>query len=1325
MRGSTDWKIAFSTLAIVLGVGFVVAQTILIGCVPLPFLVNGPGLFDNKPPTLEIIAPSQDFTRGQGDAFIITWTDSDSDDIASVSFSLVDENGDEILLITGLKEDPTSIGTFIAQTILIPPGTYNIRGTIDDGVNVPVRKFALTAGTATPRPVVVTIVGEGEGPQTEPPIILVTEPSFNLSVSQDDVLTIVVQPGEFFDVDSPFDPDSDLTLYVLLDFDSDPTNDDPSAEADDNNKIILLIDPRIVTAGSFEPITFSIPIDLEEVKPRPNGEPYFIRITADDGTNPRVHQYAVGTINVVRLAAGLVDLFDIGMTKAGVTFIGFNPGANVGSTISTIGDFDADGVADFIIAAQFGNPRNVGPVGEAYLVYGQNQIRFGGKIGVNSISETVSGVIFEAPPVRTRLIQSPNPRSDGITDISFVRDLTGDGRPEILMGLAHVHGAFEAMDFDPSDEDLTDSGDTINIEVEIRQGEKILTIGQADPVTTTFYSGVDEVTISSSEPNANKGTESSISWQNNGPNQSEWALIKFKDILDELPDDIREIDVESVRATLEVRIFDPGGDATLHRLLTDFNEQATFNTFAFNSGAPEPGVDYEVAAGGGAGGIGTISGGSAETTTVDISDEIKLLMDGVLQGDDNELRFIMVPVDDGTDKTSVRSSEFSIKLNRPTLRINYPRLNLQGALGCFPDDLVNNRTDIEPLDVQFTGGGMAIFFNSENRDNDPRIPNQERLDNTSVALELVGQESGLLGRWVLNRDGINQEGNIFTRADDYEEELRLAGARFMAGPYDWEDHRFLNQIPREDLFGQNVASIGDLNNDGFDEIIISSPLNERHIEDLFTTFGFQSTHWWSTRFTGSITVIPGKNYNATFWREKSSDVDGSTSLPKLDQQTHPPFGNCTGIPLPRHLDVPVDTFEVFAEDIDDMLGGAQSAGDFNQDGLDDILCGAYLNDKPGAIDSGAVYVLYGRNILGDFDLKKADDVILRAPMLRVQGIHNGDQIGWRQATGLDVNGDRIDDVFISSPRTDYGGIERDTCTADFNGDGITNTLDLLSFNSCKLSFGDQVFTDDECKIFDYDNDADIDDDDRCVFCCRSGECPVDDSCIAGKNPNDCCENLVDNGFVGVIFGGTTTDGDRSISRIGTPDLPGAIFFGGKAGHRAGMDVSSAGDFNQDGFGDILITVPGETRCDREIPDGQTCDDVGRERLGVVYLIFGGLHLFEDMPEGDTPLENGWNLSDPDNGVGSARLPGIVFVSPFVIGRPNEAPPTVAAFLGDINNDGFGDIAIGNPEADFIDLSFPQGPNAPGSDAAVGRRRDAGHVYIVYGNNFGTNRDSPP
>jgi len=323
-------------------------------------------------------------------------------------------------------------------------------------------------------------------------------------------------------------------------------------------------------------------------------------------------------------------------------------------------------------------------------------------------------------------------------------------------------------------------------------------------------------------------------------------------------------------------------------------------------------------------------------------------------------------------------------------------------------------------------------------------------------------------------------------------------------------------------------------------------------------------------------------------------------------------------------------------------------------------------------------------------------------MLRFRGLKIGDQIGWRVTAGLDVNGDRIDDVFVASPRTDFGDLTRLACGTDIDEDGSIDQNDfvLRTFNNCEISSGDHVYTDEACKAFDYDNDEDIDDDDRCVFCCLSDDCEPDDSCVFGDDSDDCCASLVDNGFIGIIFGGVFIDGDRDIRQLATSELPGSIFFGSGVGHRAGMDISSAGDFNQDGFGDILITAPGEVRV----------DSAGRERLGVVYLIFGGTHL----------INTTWNLSD----VVSGELPGIVFLSPYVKGRPNEAAPRAVAYIGDINNDGFGDIAIGNPQADFIDPSFPQGPDAPGSDPAAGRRSDVGDAYVIYGNNFGSNRALP-
>lgn len=1258
----------------------------LVSCstAPQAVLVTGEGVTGNDPPALEILEPANNVTIGRGDLFIVRWSDTDRDSNALISFELLNTvTNDRILLAANIEEnDLTGPDSFTFGTSLVALGTYNLVGTIDDGVNIPVTVFAEsgTTGGASQR-VVLTVVEPGQGPQTVPPVLTVTQPAFNLSVAQEDTLTVSVQPTELPPgANLPFDPDSPFTLYILLDLDDNPNNDDP-ANPDATEIIVLQTTP--VQAGSFEAIPFVLTIDLATIPPRADGEPYRIRATADDGTNPRVHSYAVGQINVVQLASGAVDLFSIGRDTSGARFYGFNPGANLGSSMSTVSDFDADGVDDFVLVAQFGNPRNFGRVGEAYLVYGQNGLRFGGTIGVNSISEAISGVVFEAPRIRTRGIAAGDPRTDGISDVSFVPDLTGDGRPEILMGLQHVHGAWEGMDHDPGDSDITSTDTTITVDVRIRQGEVQVT--EADLVTDVnlSYRGVDDLTISSAFPNSPQGSDASLAWQDNGQGNRQWSLIKFKSVLNALPDAPANIDIPSITANLTFRVFDTGGQGTVHRSITDFDELDTFSTYAQNGGEPQPGIDYEVV-GAQAGGLGTINGDDIDFVQVDVSGLIQQLVDGVLDDSANELRFIIVPSmnEEGTDATQARSAEFSLENDRPTLNITYSRQGNDGAFNCYPDPFVNNFTDPgddENADNYFYAGGMALIINSQNRDNDGLI-NPLRLEDTVVSLELVGVE----------QLSFDIDSGVGARASnefadpligETQEPDRISGVRIVAGGFDFMDGSELRQPPREGLFGQNVASIGDLNNDGLSEIVISAPRNELYQEELLDNFGFQSTHWWSTIFRGSIVVIPGANYNTNFWREKSNATAGNSELPVMDPQAQlRQLGTCATPFRARRYRINTDTFNVFAEEVDDMLGGASSAGDFNQDGSADILCGAPRNDRSGSLsDTGAAYILYGRNLLGDFDLSLADDPLERPPMLRIRGNTAGDQIGWRQERALDVNNDRQDDVLIASPTADFGGVRRSSCSSSDN---------RSTFNSCANAAAEGgVFSDDSCKQFDYDNDEDIDDADQAVF-----------DCLATGGGDACCANIVDNGFVGIIFGGVFIDGDRDISQIATAQLPGVVFYGSAAGHRAGYDVSSAGDFNQDGFGDILIAVPGEVRF----------DDAGRPRLGVVYLIFGGTHL----------VNTTWDLAR----VGSVELPGIVFLSPYVQGRPNEAAPIRVAGIGDINNDSFDDIAIGNPKADFIDLSFPQGPEA--TDASVGRRRDAGDVYIIYGNNFGANRITP-
>ncbi len=1266
-----------------------------------PQFVEGVAPTPSEVPTLSIVRPDANLSISQGQGLQIEWRDADRDSDADIAFSLVNVDSSEIVipLVSGIKEDQDGIfDRLTAQTAFIPLGAYTLRGTINDGVNRAVTAVAFNRAAGLGE-VVIQIVELGTTSVTNrPPQVFVREPAFNLSVSQDDVLRVVTQPtmrvpdlapmdGQPL-VDDPFDPDSTSTLYIVLDLDDDPLNDDVVSPTPDT--IIRLADPVDINAGDNLPVEFPITIDLESIPIRPDGQPYRIRATITDGLNAPVHHYAAGTINVVRAATGSVDLGHVGRTVSGALFRGFNPGSRLGTRMVCIQDFDSDTIDDFMLVAKFGNPRNFGNIGEAYMIYGMDNVRFGGEINVNSTARTISGTIFEAPPTRCFneecSVQTPggipiksftNPRTDGITDITSVPDQDGDGRPDLLIGMSHVDGVYQARDDDP-DDDPPDGDETVGIDISMRQGGDGLEISienEAEPVQGFF--GVEDTVIASTQPDINFRA-ADLEVVNRAPNDKLFGLIKFTDLLNQfLPGDTPDR-ITNIDGSVRFNVLNPGASGTIHELCTDFDASTvTYNSFGGNIpvaglSCDEAGVDYveEELEAFNADDVG-------DTITVDIEGLLNRLLIGDLPG--GEVRLIFVPADDedeeADDNVRFSSSEDTIERNRPQLRLNYSRQVRGGPFGCYPDGLPNNFSDEDMLqneganEDKSEANGFVTFFSSRNRDNTGLV-NPDRLESTTVAIELIGQRSRL-------RSAL--DGQILPECEA-DEDNHIAGARFQAGWYDFHDHLLLEQPPLDGWFGQTVSYIEDLTLDGSDDFVISSPRNELDIENTRANFGSSSTHIAARFYTGSITIIPGINYDDDFWRDKAGD-DGSSVIPHPGDESE---GGCNtpGRCDPRRprfrcgQDGPANVVEIFAESITDMLGGARRAGDFNLDSVPDLACGAPLNDRSGTLqETGAFYILLLRTPVGNIDLKLADDPIRRAPMLRIRGETSGDRIGYDQEAVIDVNGDLIEDVIFSSPTTDFI-LPPPDCQAATASIGLSTSF----FNTCRTnSQNDEVFMDDTCKAYDFNNDRKIDSDDRDVL-----------DCLILGGGSSCCP--VDNGYIGVVFGGFNRDGDRSISQLGTDELPGVIFYGTNPGDRAGYDVSSAGDFDRDGFGDILITAPGEMRIDVN----------GRERMGVTYLVFGGPHLEEQ----EAPIE----LSE----IGE-RIPGIVFMTPYEAGAPDEAPSDFVGLVGDINNDGFSDIAIGVSMADLVDPQFPQGD---GSLVSTGRRPNQGDVYIIYGNNIG-------
>jgi hypothetical protein len=160
--------------------------------------------------------------------------------------------------------------------------------------------------------------------------------------------------------------------------------------------------------------------------------------------------------------------------------------------------------------------------------------------------------------------------------------------------------------------------------------------------------------------------------------------------------------------------------------------------------------------------------------------------------------------------------------------------------------------------------------------------------------------------------------------------------------------------------------------------------------------------------------------------------------------------------------------------------------------------------------------------------------------------------------------------------------------------------------------------------------------------------------------------------------------------LSTPDgnpPPGVIaIYGPQAGGRMGIWIDE-GDVDGDGFADIVIG------------SDQINSDAG-QHVGGAYIVFGSASLPSVI-----------DLANPPAGVRTARI----------VGAHQEDHWGAALQVGDVNNDGIGDIIIGGSiNRDSASYTVPNpGPNdPPGHDARGaddgGLRTQCGEAYVIYG-----------
>ncbi|MDB5340913.1 MAG: hypothetical protein JWN70_6532 [Planctomycetaceae bacterium] len=349
-------------------------------------------------------------------------------------------------------------------------------------------------------------------------------------------------------------------------------------------------------------------------------------------------------------------------------------------------------------------------------------------------------------------------------------------------------------------------------------------------------------------------------------------------------------------------------------------------------------------------------------------------------------------------------------------------------------------------------------------------------------------------------------------------------------------------VDTADFSGRAVSGIGDINGDGYDDVLIGA-LNSGGSGN-------------ATAGAGEGYVVFGKaDWSATPSLELST-LDGTNG------------------------------FILYGTDAADFAGGAVAAGgDVNGDGFNDLLISAYRADGVGNAksNSGETYVVFGKSNwaatptvnLGSLNGTNGFTLL---------GIDASDFAGKALSAAGDVNGDGFGDILIGAPGGDGASNAKDASGESYVVFGkadwsATPTLSLSALN------GSNGFT-----MFGVDVD---DASGRAVA--SAGDVNGDGfgDIIIGAPISDGATNLTSlAGESYVVFGKATWSSTLSLGALN--GTAGITLFGVDREDASGTSVSGAGDVNGDGFDDIIIGAP--------VADGSP--NVLESDAGESYVVFG-------------------------------------------------------------------------------------------------------------------------
>lgn len=413
--------------------------------------------------------------------------------------------------------------------------------------------------------------------------------------------------------------------------------------------------------------------------------------------------------------------------------------------------------------------------------------------------------------------------------------------------------------------------------------------------------------------------------------------------------------------------------------------------------------------------------------------------------------------------------------------------------------------------------------------------------------------------------------------------------------------------------GYAVIAAGDIDADGFDDLLIGAPGADSGGE-VYLIYG-QTTPFSSSSLSEAITFSPVNSSDSSGASVAVLDMNGDG----FDDLVFGAPGNDTingnnGAVFILYGQTARYTSTSLSSGIGlyghEMNGHASfslaNAGDLNRDGFEDLLVGAYAEDANGP-DAGAVYIVYGQS-------SQFTNGTSLTTFTTLTGESASDNLGTAVAGAGDVNGDGYDDLLIGAHHNDLGGSEAGAAYL------VLGRSTQLSSGSISSSMATRWIGTSAGSMLgaSLSGNGDVNGD------------GFDDIIIGSQFSDDAG---TDAGAAYLQYGSATTPTSGLISTT-------SANFSSAAGNEVGSMVGIAGDINHDGYADLLISaadIDGANTATAFVVFGSTTNYSGANSLSDDAIV-----MFSDITVGD---DTGSRISFGDlNGDGFQDL---------VLGAPNN------------------------------------------------------------------------